>query len=75
MSYGSGQDAAVVGDHVVLTWWIGDKESTLDGWLLRASDGFVVLAASPDDDGSDDPHDDWWRATFDAAGVQVSSCR
>lgn len=59
---------AAILDRVVVTEWVNDEPRELDGWLIRRVEQpwgtFVTIAASPDDDGRDDPESDWWRATF-----------
>jgi hypothetical protein len=61
-----------VGDRVTVSWWVGDEERTLDGWLLPSRPGWVRLANSPDDDGTG-PVEDFMRAAFLAEDVQVTS--
>lgn len=65
-----------VGDRVTVSWWVrtGDdtEERTLDGWLLPAPDGWVRIAASPDDDGTG-PVEDFMRASWPVEDVRVTA--
>jgi len=61
-----------VGERVTVSWWVGDEERTLDGWLLPSRPGWVRIAAAPDDDGTG-PAEDFMRAAFLIEDVRVTS--
>lgn len=53
------------GDRVCILWGRGRQERELVGYLLPETDPeLLTIAASPVDDGRDDPEEDWWRRTF-----------
>ena len=65
-------EPATVGDKVCILWLDrGRREHEKTGYLLASDPDLVKIAHSPDDDGRDDPKDDWWRDVFVGRHVHV----